>query len=58
MAEHLAVKCKACGEEFPSPIAMDRGSFQTATLTDNQYQCAHCRQMRSYDKADHYFVSA
>jgi DNA-directed RNA polymerase subunit RPC12/RpoP len=57
MADQLTIKCKVCGKQFPSPIAMDRTSFQTATLTNNGYQCPSCGQMRSYDKADHSFVT-
>jgi hypothetical protein len=50
MAERLEVNCKGCGVSFPSPIAMDRSSFETATLTNNAYQCPACGEMKTYDK--------
>jgi len=55
MAERLEVNCKGCGESFPSPIAMDRSSFETATLANNEYKCPACGEAKTYDKEDHLF---
>jgi transcription initiation factor IIE alpha subunit len=35
---------------------MDRSSFETATLTDNGYQCPACGEMKTYNKEDHFFM--
>jgi DNA-directed RNA polymerase subunit RPC12/RpoP len=49
----LRVKCKSCGREFDSGIAMDPGSF--APEANNRIEgmgltCPHCGQPGSYDK--------
>jgi DNA-directed RNA polymerase subunit RPC12/RpoP len=46
--------CKACGQKFPSPIQMDKASFDDPSnrLENNSYQCPHCGESRGYDKSD------
>jgi hypothetical protein len=56
VGETLTVTCKACHKSFRSPFAMDSTTFATATLLNNGYQCPHCHQLMTYDKADHYFL--
>lgn len=56
MADRLEVNCKSCGVSFPSPISMDRASFETATLTNNEYRCPTCGEMKTYSKDDHFFT--
>jgi len=46
-------RCKLCGEEHPSPIAFrDKGSFESATIQSNTFQCPKTKQSASYDKDD------
>jgi transcription initiation factor IIE alpha subunit len=34
---------------------MDRSSFETATLANNEYKCPACGEAKTYDKEDHLF---
>lgn len=46
-------RCKNCGKEHPSPIAFgSKSTFDTTTLSNNQFQCPTTLQMASYDKRD------
>ena len=54
----LQVACKNCGSQILSSIQMDPKSFETATLTDNSYQCPVCGQSATYNKEDHFFDTA
>jgi len=46
-------RCKNCGKDHRSPIDFgDRRSFDTATLSNNHFQCPITRQMATYDKKD------
>ena len=57
MSEVLVVDCKACGQTIPSPIQMDRASFETATMTGNDYGCPSCGHVATYGKINHRFES-
>lgn len=46
-------RCKVCGNSHPSPIGFgSKNSFDTAALTNNQFQCPKTGKVASYDKAD------
>ncbi len=46
-------RCKNCGEEHPSPIGFgDRKSFETSSMSGNQFECPKTRKTASYDKKD------
>jgi hypothetical protein len=56
----LIVACKHCHRNFRSPVQLDKGSygsgsFELATLSSGTYQCVHCGQSATYDKADHHW---
>jgi hypothetical protein len=49
-------KCKVCGDSHLSPIGFgSKNSFDTTTLTGNQFQCPKTGKMASYDKANMYW---
>jgi hypothetical protein len=54
MPERLTLVCKECSVEFMSPIQMDRGSFETATVSNNALQCPH-GHTEVYQKEDYFF---
>jgi len=47
-------KCKNCDEEHPSPIQMDKKSFEDPTniILDNSFQCPKTNQSALYSKED------
>lgn len=46
-------RCKVCGGEHPSPIAMaDRRSLDTSSFSNNGFQCPKTGEMATYDKKD------
>ena len=47
-------RCKSCEGEHPSPIQMDKNSFENPTniIQNNSFQCPQTRQMAVYDKED------
>ena len=52
----LMVKCKKCGNEFPSRvIQMDEQSFKAATVHGNVENCPQCRGISTYNKEDYFF---
>jgi endogenous inhibitor of DNA gyrase (YacG/DUF329 family) len=51
----LQVHCKNCQKTFDSPIQVSEAAFATTQLSNNSYQCPHCGESRTYDKADHFF---
>jgi hypothetical protein len=53
--EVLIVACKNCSRNFSSPIQMNRQSFASVTLENNQYQCPHCGALETYSKGDHHW---
>lgn len=54
MDDILYVKCKKCGLTFPSGMAMDRKTFESATISGQQYECRYCGKKHTYEKADHF----
>jgi hypothetical protein len=57
MAKVLAVTCKTCKKPFASGIQMDEGSFKSAQLVGNSYNCPD-GHVNKYDKEDHFFAEA
>jgi len=55
MSKPLYVKCKKCGFEFPSGIAMDKESFETSSLIGNNHSCPQCGTRGQYNKEDYFF---
>lgn len=49
----LELKCKTCGFQFKSGIAMSRKSFKTAVLVANKHKCPN-GHIHSYDKEDYH----
>jgi hypothetical protein len=50
----LYLKCKTCGVTFPSGIAMDKESFQSAMLRKNRHTCPSGHE-HEYNKEDYFF---
>ena len=50
-------KCKNCSEDHPSPIQMDRETFEDSTniIQDNSFQCPKTGQSALYSKEDMYW---
>jgi len=55
VAERIEVNFEGGAESFSSPFAMDRSSFETATLAHNEYKCPACGEEKAYDKEDPFF---
>lgn len=49
----LELKCKTCGLQFKSGIAMSRKSFETAILVANKHRCPN-GHIHSYNKEDYH----
>jgi DNA-directed RNA polymerase subunit RPC12/RpoP len=55
MGQTLVV-CEKCSAIFPSPIAfLDRGSYETATLSGNMVNCPKCGSMVPCNKENMIF---
>lgn len=50
----LFLKCKACGREFPSGIAMPVAMLAVVSLVGNVHQCTWCGATASYDTPDYH----
>ena len=48
----LELKCKTCGMQFKSGIAMSRKTFETSVLVSNQHECPN-GHINSYNKQDY-----
>lgn len=55
MAERVEVNFKGGVESLPSLSAIDRSSFKTATLANNEYRCPACGEEKAYDREDPFF---
>jgi len=51
----LYIKCKNCGFEFPSGIAMTPKSYESSSLVGNYHRCPKCGASNRYNKEDYFF---
>lgn len=49
-------KCKICGANHPSPIELDKKSFESADLRNNTFECPIKRKSANYDKEDMFWA--
>ena len=55
LSKPLYVKCKICGFEFPTGIAMDQKGFAASSLIGNYHACPRCGATSQYNKEDYFF---
>jgi transcription initiation factor IIE alpha subunit len=55
MAQRVEVNFEGSVEPLPSPRAVDRSSFETAALANNEYKCPACGEEKAYDRDDPFF---
>jgi len=48
----VKIKCPTTGKDVDTGIAMDLGSFATATFKANAVKCPHCGQTHVWSKQD------
>jgi endogenous inhibitor of DNA gyrase (YacG/DUF329 family) len=50
---NVVIKCPQTGKTIPTGIAMDKVSFESATLTNNSFgPCPACGRRHTWDKRD------
>jgi DNA-directed RNA polymerase subunit RPC12/RpoP len=53
----LFLKCRHCGEEFPSPIAVTEAGLHDVMITGMTQACPHCGQADQYNTQDFHVPS-
>ena len=49
----VTIKCPKTGQSLSTGISMDKGSFESSTLSNNSVgPCPHCGAMHTWSKAD------
>ncbi len=48
----LLIKCPTTQKLIPTGMAFDKGSFESATLSNNQMRCSACNQLHVWNKQD------
>jgi hypothetical protein len=53
----VVVKCKKCGQEFPSRLVnvSDEKTLKSNTFTNNNEPCPSCDQSSSYSGSDYFW---
>ena len=52
----VMIKCPTSGKPVFTGMAMDKSSFEVASLSRNSVKCPHCGNMHTWDKKDAYLV--
>jgi hypothetical protein len=48
----IAIRCPNKGEMITTGMTMDRGSFESSTISDNSVQCPACGETHTWSKED------
>lgn len=48
----VMIRCPKTKKTFPTPIGMDKATFENATMTGSSVQCPHCGAMHPLSKKD------
>jgi phage FluMu protein Com len=48
----LLIKCPYCGQITGTYIPMEKQSFESSTINDNQTHCKHCGKIITWSKKD------
>ncbi|MDW3612715.1 MAG: hypothetical protein QOK90_11340 [Nitrososphaeraceae archaeon] len=52
----VVVKCKKCGQEFPSGLVkVDEQTLKSNTFTNNTERCPTCGQRSNYSGSDYFW---
>lgn len=47
----VMIRCPKTGKDAPTGISMDKKSFESSQMSNNQLKCPHCGEMHVWSKA-------
>ncbi len=48
----VVIKCPVTGKLIPTGIAMDKASFESASMSNESVRCPECGEWHTWDKKD------